>query len=142
MDHRQLCLDIRYGLLVFRRALEISAHNKSKNIALRVKLGVTGDTIDMIGHWWNAALCVHAQTTCKSVSFLLDNSSYAQSYVNASSIGDLEKMTRMVDFFKYNAAELVPQIKLYTGYVVKALSGRTETIGQFVVRYVVLKFME
>ena len=64
-EHHVLCQDIRYGLLVFQKMIQLDAKflpNMTHNNNFRVKLRVAPNTLDLLCHWWNTALSMFSSS--------------------------------------------------------------------------------
>ena len=77
-------------------------------------------------------LGVHVQSTCDAVSLLLDNTTFAKHFDNnVCSTDDLVRWIGMIDCLRKDATVVIVEMKLYTGFVVNAISSRSVTVHQF-----------
>ena len=54
--HRELCQDVRYSILVFRKVHQRVLNAQNDGTTFHVKLRITVDTMDLVIHWWQIPL--------------------------------------------------------------------------------------
>ena len=156
-EHHQLCQDIRYSILLFRRiAQRAEASLDSKGKQYETKLSITIDTLDLVGHWWIMSLCMISscflsvilklsfslktlhfelcpgailRKTNEEVKWLLEDTKYGQ---HNQDEGLKEERRRAMDFFRNTSDRIAPDLEQYTQFVGSALISGKGTKFEFI----------